>query len=79
MKHEAKFSNLHTGDLRPISPGRPESPLDIVAIGASADGVSVISDLLEQLPHNLAAAVLVVLHRPIEMVSHLRFPKRVSA
>lgn len=71
MTHEGNLANFHTGELRPLSPGRPETPLDIVAIGASADGVTVISELLEQLPHNLAAAVLVVLHRPIERVSHL--------
>jgi hypothetical protein len=71
MTREVNLANFHAGELRPISPGRPENPLDIVAIGASADGVNVISDLLEQLPHNLAAAILVVLHRPIERVSHL--------
>lgn len=44
----------------------------IVAIGASAGGVDAISRLLSGLPPNLAATVLVVLHRPIERASHLR-------
>ena len=43
----------------------------IVAIGASAGGVDAISRLLGGLPRNLPAAVLVVLRRPLERVSHL--------
>jgi two-component system, chemotaxis family, protein-glutamate methylesterase/glutaminase len=49
-----------------------ERQLDIVAIGASAGGVKAISSLLEQLPCDLPAAILVVLHRPPERVSLLQ-------
>jgi two-component system chemotaxis response regulator CheB len=44
---------------------------DILAIGASAGGVEAISALLHRLPATLPAAVLVTLHRPVDMVSHL--------
>lgn len=44
---------------------------DILAIGASAGGVEAISALLHKLPANLSAAVLITLHRPTEIVSHL--------
>ena len=45
----------------------------IVAIGASgAEGLNDICDLLSRLPEELAAVVLVVLHRPSDQVSHLR-------
>ena len=45
--------------------------VDIVAIGASAGGVDAISSLLELLPADLPAAVVVVLHRPAGRVSAL--------
>jgi two-component system chemotaxis response regulator CheB len=52
--------------------GRPrQSQPDIVAIGASAGGVAAISQLVGQLPLGLPATILVVLHRPLERVSHL--------
>jgi chemotaxis response regulator CheB len=44
---------------------------DIVAVGASADGVDVVSRLLTQFPRNFAGAVLVVMHRPVERTSYL--------
>jgi len=44
---------------------------DIVAIGASASGVEAVSELVSLLPHDLAAAVLVVLHRDPERTSSL--------
>ncbi|TPK07053.1 chemotaxis protein CheB [Mesorhizobium sp. B2-5-9] len=44
-----------------------------VAIGASgSDGLSDIKALLSNLPNDLQAIVLVVLHRPSDKVSHLR-------
>ncbi len=44
-----------------------------MAIGASgSDGLSDIKDLLSELPEDLQAIVLVVLHRPSDRVSHLR-------
>jgi chemotaxis response regulator CheB len=44
-----------------------------VAIGASGGaGLDDIRELLEALPHPLAAVVLVVLHRPVDRISHLR-------
>lgn len=49
----------------------PHARLDIVAIGASADGVQAVASLLERFPHNLPASILVVVHRPVERVSHL--------
>src|SRR5438067_1593663 len=45
---------------------------DIIAIGASAGGLTAISRLLAQLPADLPASVLVVLHRPHEQTSSLR-------
>ncbi len=44
---------------------------DILAIGASAGGVRAICALLSRLPANLPASVLIVLHRPVNMESHL--------
>jgi chemotaxis response regulator CheB len=44
-----------------------------VAVGASgSDGLRDLRDLLERIPANLAAVVLVVLHRPSNRISHLR-------
>jgi two-component system, chemotaxis family, protein-glutamate methylesterase/glutaminase len=45
---------------------------DIIAIGASAGGLRQIRMLLELLPSDLPAIVLVVLHRPGDQVSYLR-------
>jgi two-component system chemotaxis response regulator CheB len=45
---------------------------DTVAIGASAGGLPQIRMLLELLPSDLPAVVLVVLHRPGDQVSYLR-------
>jgi two-component system, chemotaxis family, protein-glutamate methylesterase/glutaminase len=45
---------------------------DIVAIGGSAGGLPQIRMLLELLPPDLPAIVLVVLHRPGDQVSYLR-------
>lgn len=47
--------------------------LDIVAIGASAGGLAAISKLMALLPDDLAACVLVVLHRSPDFVSHLSY------
>jgi two-component system, chemotaxis family, protein-glutamate methylesterase/glutaminase len=44
-----------------------------VAIGASGgEGLHDIRALLRALPHPLAAVVMVVLHRPVDRISHLR-------
>jgi two-component system, chemotaxis family, protein-glutamate methylesterase/glutaminase len=44
-----------------------------VAIGTSGgDGLDDINALLRALPRPLAAVVLVVLHRPVDRISHLR-------
>src|SRR4051794_41777882 len=44
-----------------------------VAIGASGgEGLDDIRALLRALPHPLAAVVMVVLHRPVDRISHLR-------
>jgi two-component system chemotaxis response regulator CheB len=45
---------------------------DIVAIGASAGGLVAIEALLTRLPPSLPAAVLIVLHRPVNQASHLQ-------
>src|SRR4051812_29835620 len=51
--------------------GRPAHPY--VAIGASGgEGLHDIRALLRALPHPLAAVVMVVLHRPVDRISHLR-------
>jgi len=36
---------------------------DLIVVGASAGGVSAIIELLEKLPHDLPAAIAIVLHR----------------
>ncbi len=47
--------------------------LPVVAIGASgAAGIGDLRRLLGSLPRDIAAAVLVVLHRPVDRISHLR-------
>ena len=48
-----------------------QNRLDIIAIGASAGGVEAVSNLLSLLPYDLAAAVLVVVHRDPERPSAL--------
>jgi two-component system chemotaxis response regulator CheB len=58
--------------MRPDNRPQPAQYPDIVAIGASAGGVEAISQLLSLLPSDLPASVLVVLHRPIELISSLR-------
>jgi chemotaxis response regulator CheB len=45
--------------------------LDIIAIGASAGGVEAISHLLERLPGEIDATVMVVLHRSPDQISVL--------
>jgi len=56
--------------LRQLDKGPPQRP-DIVAIGASAGGVEAVLSLLERFPANFPAAVLVVVHRPVETASRL--------
>ena len=51
--------------------GLSADKLDIVAIGASAGGVSAISALLHALPADLPATVFIATHRDPEIVSHL--------
>jgi len=58
---ERKFCGTETG-----GPGASVTQVlrrDIVAIGASAGGVEAIRKLMEKLPTDLPAAVLIVLHR----------------
>jgi two-component system, chemotaxis family, protein-glutamate methylesterase/glutaminase len=50
----------------------PPARRDVIVIGASAGGLPHIRTLLELLPADLPAIVLVVLHRPGDQVSHLR-------
>ncbi|OWT73397.1 MULTISPECIES: chemotaxis protein CheB [unclassified Achromobacter] len=46
------------------SAAAPRAPVELVAIGASAGGVEVISKLLTALPADFPAAVAIVLHIP---------------
>jgi two-component system, chemotaxis family, protein-glutamate methylesterase/glutaminase len=47
--------------------------LPVVAIGASGSaGIGDLRRFLGALPRDIAAAVLVVLHRPVDRISHLR-------
>ena len=56
----------------PASPSDGEAPY-FVAVGASgAEGLDDLYDLLGALRPDLAAVVLVVLHRPSDRLSHLR-------
>ena len=51
---------------------KAHNPLpNIIAIGASAGGVEAISSLMRQLPADLPASVLIVLHRPPLKTSYL--------
>jgi two-component system, chemotaxis family, protein-glutamate methylesterase/glutaminase len=44
-----------------------------VAVGASGgEGLDDLRELLAALPHPVAAVVMVVLHRPVDRISHLR-------
>ena len=45
---------------------------DIVALGASAGGLVAIEALLMKLPPDLPASILIVLHKPVNQVSHLQ-------
>jgi two-component system, chemotaxis family, protein-glutamate methylesterase/glutaminase len=56
---------------RRLSKSIERHQLNIVAIGASAGGIAAISKLIALLPDDLAACVLVVLHRTPDVVSHL--------
>ncbi|MET4272870.1 MULTISPECIES: chemotaxis protein CheB [unclassified Bradyrhizobium] len=61
----------HFGDMQPNR--ADEFGPCFVAIGASgAEGLRDLGDLLGALPANLAAVVLVVLHRPSDRISYLR-------
>jgi two-component system chemotaxis response regulator CheB len=56
-----------------VLPVQPKKNVyNIVAIGASAGGVAAVSELLSLLPGDLAAAVLVVVHRDPDRRSHLQ-------
>jgi two-component system chemotaxis response regulator CheB len=48
-----------------------EHSFKIVAIGASAGGIEPLRDLLRQLPRDLPAAILIVVHRPPGHISQL--------
>lgn len=48
-----------------------DSPPYIVAIGASAGGVEATTRLLKTLPHELPAAAIVVMHRPVRATDGL--------
>jgi chemotaxis response regulator CheB len=65
--------------LMPTSPREARQPAPTnpakryIAIGASGgDGLEDICALLNALPHPVAAIVMVVLHRPVDQISHLR-------
>lgn len=62
----------HGGGL-PLAPlpSAPGSRAPLVVIGASTGGPSALGVLLGALPHDLAAAVLVVQHMPVGFVSGL--------
>ncbi len=62
-------------DALHIAPGETrigDHRRDVVAIGASAGGIESLCRLLEALPSNLPAIVLVAQHRPIHRESRLR-------
>jgi len=47
-------------------------PINIVAIGASAGGMVALVKLLQALPADLPATVLITMHRPVARESHLQ-------
>src|SRR5262245_34263888 len=57
-------------DTIPLPAPRPP-PADVIVLGASAGGVGALEDLVERLPPELGAAMLVVLHVPATGVSVL--------
>ena len=68
---DAGLTSVIAGQRRVQMVNHPERQMHIVAVGASADGIQAISNLLHVLPSTLNAAILVVLHRPPEYSSVL--------
>jgi two-component system, chemotaxis family, protein-glutamate methylesterase/glutaminase len=48
-----------------------ERAFELVALGASAGGIDVLNGLLAALPHDFAAAVMIVVHLPPDPLSYL--------
>ena len=53
--------------------GRERSPGRLIAIGASARGVEALTHLVAELPPDLPAAVVIVLHLSAAVPSHLAY------
>src|SRR5262245_58642188 len=63
---QGRSTPSRVSQVRSPSSSRSQSPVVIVAIGASAGGLQAIEQFLDHLPADCRIAVLIVVHRSID-------------